>query len=42
LRGLENGPAVAEASREQRPLFRYEWIFDGAFNGSETEGAAAD
>lgn len=38
--GVESGIAVAEASREQKPLFRYEWIFDGAFNGSETENTA--
>jgi hypothetical protein len=40
LRGIKNGLAVAATAREQRPLFRYEWIFDGAFNGSQTERAA--
>ncbi|HEX8234573.1 MAG TPA: hypothetical protein VF600_01315 [Abditibacteriaceae bacterium] len=29
--------AVADAAHEPGPLFRYEWIFDGAFNGSETD-----
>jgi hypothetical protein len=37
-----NHSAVPGARLESSPLFRYEWIFDGAFNGSETNGAAAD
>jgi hypothetical protein len=38
----KNPLAIADAPLEMRPLFRYEWMFDGAFNTTETENGAAD
>jgi hypothetical protein len=36
----KNLPVAADASPPSNPLFRYEWVFDGALSGSQTDGAA--
>jgi hypothetical protein len=35
-----NLPIAADSSPPSNPLFRYEWVFDGALSGSQTDGVA--